>query len=141
MAHLELSVSEPHLMRQRAESSLDRWVTAVAGAPEPCLVLSAEGVVLAISASFMRMLGHTDSVVGRDVLDGVLGLLDFADGGVLGEDEVSKIPPILALTSGRLARGLLRVGSADVACTLDAVATPLVAGDKPVGSLTFFSRV
>ena len=60
--------------------------------------------------------------------------LDFSAAGIaLDEGEVSKIPPLLALASGRLARGLLRVQCRDDACTLDAIATPLLDGtrDRP----------
>ncbi len=128
-------------MRQQLESPLGRWAAAVAGAQELCLVLDAEAVIVAASVPFERLLGSDGPVAGRDVLDGVLGLVDFADGGTLAEDEVSKIPPILALTSGRLARGLLRLGSLDGACTLDAVATPLRTAGAVAGSLTFFNPV
>ena len=141
--HLELSVSEPHLTRarQRAEQPLTRWAAAVSGAEEHCLILDTEAVIVAISAPFERLLGLDRPAVGRDLLDGVLRLLDFADGGALTDGEVTKIPPLLALTSGRLTRGLLRVYADEEACTFDAIATPLLDGDATAGSLTFFARV
>ena len=141
--HLELSVSDPYVTRarQQGDSSIARWTAAVAGAQEHCLMLDVEAVIVAISPTFERLLGLDRPAVGRDLLDGVLRLIDFADGGVLADGEVTKIPPLMALTSGRLARGLMRVGTADETCTLDAIATPLLDGDTTVGSLTFFSRV
>jgi PAS domain-containing protein len=141
--HVELSVSEPHLARPRlAESSLDRWATAVADAAEPSLVIDEAAVIVAISASFEDLLGLTQSPVDRPLLDGVLQLLDFADGGALDAGEIAKTPPLLALSSGRLARGLVRVRCASGPCTFDAIATPLVDEDNEVcGSLTFFSTV
>ena len=143
MPHVELSVSEPHLARPRyqVDSSLDRWAAAVADAAEASLVIDDEAVIVAISASFERLLGLTHPVVDRPLLDGVLQLLDFADGGALDNSEIMKTPPLLALSSGRLARGLVRVRSASGACTLDAIATPLVQDEQVVGSLTFFSTV
>jgi PAS domain-containing protein len=141
--HLELSVSEPHVTRarQQAESPLTRWAAAVSAAGELCLILDTEAVIVAISAPFERLLGLDRPAVGRDLLDGVLHLLDFADGGALTDGEVTKIPPLLALTSGRLARGLVRIQATEEACTLDAIATPMLDGEATAGSLTFFSRV
>lgn len=143
MPHLELSVSEPRVARARqpVQSPLQRWAAAVGEAEECCLILDTEAVIVAISTPFEQLLGLDRPAVGRDVLDGVLRLLDFADGGVLTDAEVGKIPPLLALTSGRLARGLLRVRAADSACTLDAIATPLLDSGRIAGSMTFFTRV
>lgn len=143
MAHVELSVSEPNAGRpgRTPKSSLDRWSAAVREAEEHCLVLDAEAVVVAIAPSFERLLRLDRPAAGRDLLDGVLSLVDFADGGPMIDGEISKIPPLLALTSGRLSRGLLRVYAPDGQCTLDAVATPLLSGEQTIGSLTFFSRI
>jgi PAS domain-containing protein len=113
----------------------------VAEASEPCLVIDTDAVVVAISPACDDMLGLESSTIGRRLLD-VLRLLDFSAAGVaLDQGELSKIPPLLALASGRLARGLLRVECRDGACTLDAVSTPLLNGDHRAGSLTFFSPV
>jgi hypothetical protein len=141
--HVELSVSEPHVARQRphVEPSLDRWAAAVAGAAEPCLVIDHRAVVVAMSAALEDVLGLTEPPVGRRLLGGVLKLLDFADGDVLTDVEVGKIPPLLALSSSQLARGLLRVRCADGNCTFDAIATPLGEGDRVTGSLTFLIPV
>jgi hypothetical protein len=142
--HVELSVSEPHLARPRplAESSLARWAAAVADAEEPSLVIDDQEVIVAISASFQTLLDLTESAIGRSMVGGVLKLLDFGDGLGLSDTEVVKTPPLLALTSGRLARGLMRVRCADgSACTFDAIATPLLERGDVIGSLTFFSRV
>jgi PAS domain-containing protein len=140
--HLELSLSEPTVSRSRpARSSFGRWAKAVADASEPCLVIDTDAVVVAISPACDDMLGLESSTIGRRLLD-VLRLLDFSAAGVaLDQGELSKIPPLLALASGRLARGLLRVECRDGACTLDAVSTPLLSGDRRAGSLTFFSPV
>ncbi len=53
------------------------------------------------------------------------------------------IPPLLAVSSGRMARGLIRLACPKTGrvSTLDAIATPLVNGPDIVGSLTFFARL
>jgi len=143
VAHVELSVSEPHLVhsQQRSVSSLERWTAAVRDAEEFCLLLDTDAVVVAISPPFEGLLGAGRAVVGRDLFDDVLKLIDFADGGPIADGDASKIPPLMALTSGHLARGLLRVDTAEGQCTFDAVGTPLVEGAATAGSLTFFSRI
>ena len=114
MAHVELSISDPHLARSPdpTESSLDRWAATVADAAEPSLVIDDKAVIVAVSASFEDLLGLTESAIDRPLVDGVLQLLDFGDGGALDASEINKTPPLLALSSGRLARGLVRVRSA-----------------------------
>jgi hypothetical protein len=142
--HVELSVSDPHVRRTPVGSSLDQWAAAVTDAAEPCLVIDAQAVIVALSESCRTLLGLDRSAVGQSLFDGVLRLLDFSSAAsTLADGELNKIPPLLALSSGRLARGLLRVACADggAACTLDAIATPLLDGEKPAGSLTFFSEV
>src|SRR5262249_14652529 len=119
--------------RPSAGRSLGSGVPAVADAPEPSLVIDAEAVVIALSPACHEMLDLESPAVGRRLLD-VLRPLDFSAAGVaLDQGEVSKIPPLLALASGRLARGLLRVGCREVAGTLDAIATPLRDGSRTVG--------
>jgi hypothetical protein len=72
----------------------------------------------------------------------VMKLLDFGDGFELNPAEVDKTPPLLALSSGRLARGLMRVRDAgDATRTLDAISTPLIEQGAITGSLTFFGEV
>ncbi|SDY17351.1 hypothetical protein SAMN05444365_101931 [Micromonospora pattaloongensis] len=150
MAHVELSLSEAFVPRA-AESppsatGIDQWCTTVATAVEPCLVIDVEMRICAASASCCSLLGigARPESVGRPLL-GVLRLLDFtAARGELTEGEIDKIPPLLALTSGRLARGLLRVQSGPAGegdATVDAIATPLWEDGVVAGSLTFFSEV
>jgi hypothetical protein len=106
------------------------------------MVIDADAVIIAISESCRELLGLDASVVGGGLLDGALRLLDFsAVGASLDKGEVGKIPPLLALSSGRLARGLVRVQCAEGACTLDAIAAPLYEGDSVIGSVTFFTQV
>jgi hypothetical protein len=121
---------------------LGHWVRAVAGAVEPCLVIDADGVIVAMSPSCVELMSLPASPVGADLRSGPFRLVDFsADGGKLSESEVGKVPPILAVSSGRLARGLIRVRCGDAVATLDAIATPIGPTGAVAGSLTFVSPV
>ncbi len=145
MPQLELSLSGPTAtaLVDRA-GAVARWAGPAAIAEEPCLVLDASGAVAAASPSCRALLGlcETADVDGLGLLDGVLALVDFtAAQGRLADWELERIPPLLALTTGGLARGLLRYRLGDAIHTVDAVTTPLWDGADVVGSLTFFCRV
>jgi hypothetical protein len=149
VAHVELSLSEPIIGPDRdappdPEGSLSRWARAVAGAVEPCLVLDSVFEIVAISRTASLLLGFPDveSAVGQRLSAGVIPLVDFTSPPVpLLEGDLEKVPPRLAYSSGRPARGLLRVQTETEVRTIDAVATPVLEDDKPVGSLTFFSQI
>jgi len=108
------------------------------------VVLDREHRVMAASDAWCALMGVPGqaSVQGHPLLS-VLRLLDFADGAELDDGEASKIPPLLAIKSRALARGLVRVpdGSGGDPVTLDSIATPLLDGDDVAGSLTFFSKL
>jgi PAS domain-containing protein len=126
--------------------SLERWASVVEGAAEPSLVLDGDSTIIAASASCAEMIGLGDPAAcrGKRLRDAGVHLVDFT--GSLDEldpAEADKIPPILAISSRRLARGLMRVACpiTKTACTMDAIATPLWDGATVVGSLTFFSEI
>lgn len=166
MPHVELSITDfgpvtppaPHPVPEAAaptsapaQSAVDpdrltdplaHWVRAVASAIEPCLVIDADGVIVAMSPSCVELMSLTSSPVGADLRKGPIRLIDFsADGGKLSKSEVDKVPPVLAVSSGRLARGLIRVRCGEAVVTLDAIATPIGHTRSVAGSLTFFSPV
>ncbi len=157
MAHVELSLSEPisgsydpdstshQLLQQRGLSSVDHWSLAARDAPEPCLVIDASASVAAVSQAACDLLGFPapEHVIGCFLHTGdLLALVDFTPASAaLSEADLEKIPPVLALRTGRLARGLMRVRSGDEVITMDAVATPLWHRGRVAGSLTFFSPV
>lgn len=153
MAHVELSLTEAFLpeagtcLEAEPGGSIHCWSQTVAAAAEACLVIDADMTIAAVSASCCKLLGlgTPAGVLGRSLLDGVLRLVDFtAARGELAETEIDKIPPLLALSSGRLARGLLRVearSGPETDATVDAIATPLWGNGQIAGSLTFFSAV
>lgn len=157
MAHVELSLSEhitgsldPDPTRHgdpfpHGLTSVDRWALAARSAYEPCLVIDNMAAIAAVSPSACRLLGFVDpdEVVGCFLQSSeLLALVDFTPASAaLSEADMEKIPPMLALLSGRLARGLMRVRAHSDVVTVDAIATPLLENDKVIGSLTFFSLV
>jgi hypothetical protein len=148
VAHVELSLSESFVPQSdgaaAGSAGMACWARSVAKAEEACLVIDGDGRIVAASASCYELLGFgvPGSAVGRFLLDGVR-LVDFtAAREELTEVEVETTPPLLALSSGRLARGLMRVhDGADFDATVDAIATPLCRDGKVVGSLTFFAPI
>jgi hypothetical protein len=152
VAHVELSLSGAFVPQARTPAedefvtSIERWTITVAAAAEPCLIIDGASTILAVSPSCSDLLGlgKPADAIGQPLLGGVLRLIDFtAGGGELDEPEIEKIPPLLAIRSGRLARGLMRVqtDAGDAHLTVDAIATPLQDADQVVASLTFFSAV
>jgi hypothetical protein len=165
VAHVELSLSESFVPQPRQPDpavpsagdgavpqpatcpadGLEKWAATVATAAEPCLVIDKGAMIIAASASCHRLLGlgPTGAAVGRFLVDGVIRLVDFtAARGQLAETEVDKIPPLLALSSGRLVRGLMRVhDGGELDATVDAISAPLYEGANVAGTLTFFSAI
>ena len=151
MAHVELSLSGAFVPQARTPAeaefapNVDRWTTTVNAAAEPCLVIDTSTTILAASVSCCELfgLGKPVDVVGR-LLGDALRLIDFTAGASdLDESDVEKIPPLLAIRSERMARGLLRMvpGPEESPLTVDAITTPLLDGERVAGSLTFFSPV
>jgi hypothetical protein len=148
VAHVELSVSEPFApgtIPAEPTSSLAHWAPVVASANEPCLIIDSISIIVSASPSACALLGFANQADAQSrplIAAGVLRLLDFTSAGApLPDSEIEKIPPVLACSSGRLARGLLRVQSGPEIRTVDAIATPLFDVRKVVGSLTFFSQI
>lgn len=153
MTHVEFSLSETFVGQPSNADALpfaaglQSWTATVAGAAEPCLVINRDATILAVSATCCELLGlgRPGAAVGRSLMDGALCLIDFTAGrGQLPDAEAEKIPPLLALSSQRLARGLMRVqldGPDGTDVTVDAIATPLLDDGRVAASLTFFSAV
>lgn len=143
MPFVELTLSGDDASIEADGAVLDRWTTAVRGAGDPCLLLNSRGLITATSPAARELLGLTDGVdnSGRGLIDGLLRLVDFTVAqGTLADWELERIPPLQALSSGALARGLLRIAVRQTVYTLDAVSTPLRSGEHLCGSLTFFNR-
>lgn len=153
MPHVDLELSEVLVPPVRAPvdvdamTNLDRWAAVVEVAIEPCIVIDSMSAIVATSPSCCELfdLGDPRATVGRYLLREVLWLIDFtAARGMLTGAEADKIPPLLALSSGRVARGLMRVqcgqGEGQIR-TVDAIATPIREATSTAGSLTFFSEI
>lgn len=153
MTHIDMSVAAsevatevvPTLRLVDGVRPLENWLHTVSEAEEPCLLLDGDGVVIAASSSCYTALGlplRKGALVGRGLLEDVVELIDFSASRIrLRPDEVERIPPLFALSTGALARGLMRIRSDAGTWTIDAVSTPLRVGGAVVGSLTFFHRV
>jgi hypothetical protein len=149
--HVELSLTDasstlPQAAPADADEALARWCATVADASEPCLVLDAQATIAAASVSAAEMLGlgPTAAAHGRLLREAIAPLIDFtAACAPLDEIEISMMPPLLAISSRRMARGLIRMAWPDTGTvsTLDAITTPLVHGTDVIGSLTFFARI
>jgi hypothetical protein len=125
-------------------TTVDRWADAADGANEACLVVDAQAVIAAVSRKACELLGFAapPDAIGQCLHAGVLPLVDFSPVPVvLPSTELGKIPPVQALMSKRLARGLIRVRCGTDALTIDAISTPLWEGQQVIGSLTFFCLV
>jgi hypothetical protein len=147
VTHVELSLSSsvaPDRRPQQLPLELARWVAAVTDSAEPALVIDASAVVIACTPAGARLLGLPHTWLGERLPD-ALRLIDFtAAGSELPETDRELIPPLLAVASGRLARGLMRVRDGfkqGEIRTLDAIATPLHADGVAVGSLTFLCEI
>ena len=140
MPHIELSLSAADA--DSAQQTCQGWAAPVRGSADACLLLDARGVIFATSPSCRALLGFSDGVdTHRRMLLDSVELVNFAaSGGALPQWELQRIPPIQALNTGALSRGLLRVSAGGISRTLDAVATPLHGGTEVAGSLTFFRR-
>ncbi|MBB5870921.1 PAS domain-containing protein [Allocatelliglobosispora scoriae] len=146
MTHVELSLSPTgfHAGTGAAEPALERWATALVNAGEAALIIDAEAQIVAYTASCARLLCLRNSSLGGRLHD-ALRLIDFTAAGIdLPDAERDLIPPLLAIASGRLARGLIRVRCVDqdtTTRTLDAISTPVRQDDAAVGSLTFLCEI
>jgi len=146
VTHVELSLTSSVAPDWRPQLPLElaRWVAAVTDSTEPALIIDASAVVIACTPACARLLGLPHTWTGERLPD-ALRLIDFtAAGSDLSETERDLIPPLLAVASGRLARGLMRVrdnGQPGEIRTLDAISTPLHSGGVAVGSLTFLGEI
>jgi len=119
-------------------SGVDRWTSTVSEATEPCLIVSDDGVIRAVSVSGGDLLGLGKPIeaVGRRLIERI-SLIDFtANAATLEELEAENIPPLLAIRSRHLARGLIRLAAepGESPLIVDAIATPLLDGERVAGS-------
>lgn len=112
------------------------WAARVREAEEACLLLDDQGRVAAMSREGGALLGlHPSASVGALLLDLVLAV-DFTAAAVPLPDPAPKVPPLRALASGSLARGLVRVRRGELLATYDVVGVPVQGG-----ALAFLTEV
>lgn len=131
-----------HARAPVASTPLARWIATVAAAHDPCLVLDPDAQVLSMSVSAAELLGCTEGVIGRRLLD-VVEVIDF-DTGRPAPDYAHRIAPVAVLNTGTgLMRSLMRIRQRDgMSVTVDAAAAPIHdATGTTVGSFTFFASV
>lgn len=121
------------------EGGIAAWAQRVTEAQETCLVLNERGRVVAMSAGTAMSLNlDPTACMGRPLLD-LVTLVDFSQTGVPVEDAEVQLPPLKALRTGTLARGLVRLRlTHGLLVTYDVVGVPLAGGQ---GALGFFSEV
>jgi PAS domain-containing protein len=127
-----------------AVEPLAAWVAVAAGSPDACLVLDDRGRVAGCSEPAAELLGELSArMLGRPLVGDVIELVDFSANAGPGDSYALRIPPLLALTSERPTRGLLRVRHGDGRrVTLDAVSAPVHApGGALAGSVSFLTAV
>jgi hypothetical protein len=152
--HLELSLASVEsyvaalpLLRVVKPNPLESWLDAVHQAEEACLILDREGLLAGISEPCLDLLGfdNPDYPLGRGLLDIVTFVRFTADGAALRPHDAIRLPPIAALQTETMSRGLVRIsvdgGRGTALITADVVATPLCADGSVVGSLSFFAQV
>jgi hypothetical protein len=93
VAHVELSLSGAFVPQARTPveaeflSSVERWTSTVMAATEPCLIISTEGAIAAVSPACSELLGlgKPAEAIGQS-LTAVISLIDFTAGGGALED-------------------------------------------------------
>jgi hypothetical protein len=122
-----------------ADVGLAAWAARVREAVEPCLLIDAQQRVVAMSASCGELLHRdADRTAGALLLD-LLTPVDFSAAALALSDAELQVPPIRALRSGGLARGLVRLrNEGGTLSTYDVVGVPL--GDG-AGALAFLLEV
>ena len=117
--------------------ALATWLPAVRAAAEACLLLDEQARVCAASPGASVLFGApVTEVLGARLVD-VVAVADLTGSGTPVSER--SLPPLRALATGGLARGLVRVRTAqDELLTFDVVAVPLADHD---GVLSFFLAV
>lgn len=119
--------------------SVAEWAKRITEAQETCLLLDDRGRVVALSAGCALSLNLDPRTAHGKPLRELVALVDFSATGLPVEDPELQLPPLKALRSATMARGLVRLRlGREVVTTYDVVGVPLAGG---VGALGFFSEV
>jgi len=137
---LALPRSEEDLLAQlNLTRGVAAWAPRIREAEEACLLIDEHGRLVALSTGCALALTIDPvSGVGKNLIE-LVTMVDFTATGLPVEDPEVQLPPLKALRTNSLARGLvrLRLGKS-VTVTYDVVGVPLAGG---VGALAFFTEV
>ncbi len=120
------------------DEGLQAWTTRVREADEAVLVLDARGRVTGMSASCAGLLRVDPGQVFGALLVDMVTLVDFTAAALPLTEPERQVPPLRALATGALARGLVRFTRNGRTSTHDVVGVPLARG---AGALAFFTAV
>lgn len=122
-----------------ARGGVSQWAGRVRDADEPCLLIDAEGRVAAASRPCGELLSVEPLRIIGALLADLLEMIDFSAAGVPLADPARHAPPLRALSTGGMARGLVRLRpTSGPPVTYDVVGIPLAGGS---GALAFFTIV
>lgn len=121
------------------DAGLAAWAVQVRSASEACLLVDDQGRVAAMSIGCGLLLdAEPVRTVGSVLLD-LIALVDFSAAAVPLHDPELQLPPLRALRSGGMARGLVRRRrSHGGLATYDVVGVPLAGG---AGALAFLTEI
>jgi hypothetical protein len=114
------------------------WLLAVRTSAEACLLLDADGRICAASSAAGKLIGGVTDAIGAKFAD-LVSSVDFTSGAAPDLEPERSMPPLRALATGGMARGLMRVRVSDgTLVTYDVVAVPL---ERQQAVLAFFVSV
>ena len=114
------------------------WLLAVRTSAEACLLLDGDGRICAASSAAGKLVGGVTDAIGARFSD-LVASVDFTSGAAPDLEPERSMPPLRALATGGLARGLMRVRVSDgTLVTYDVVAVPL---ERQQAVLAFFVAV
>lgn len=117
---------------------LDAWTARVREAAEAMLLVDAGGRLVAMSPAAGEVLGlDPGTAVGAMLLD-LVEVVDFTAAAVPVPDPDIQLPPLRAVVTGRLNRGLVRLRSGPVLRSYDVVGIPLASS---AGAVAFLAAV
>ena len=117
---------------------VEAWAPRVREAAEAMLLVDASGRLIALSAAAGRLLGLDPTAATGAMLLDLVQVVDFTAAAVPVPDPDVQLPPLRALATGRLNRGLVRLQSGHVVRSYDVVGVPL---SEAAGAVGFFATV
>jgi hypothetical protein len=114
---------------------LDAWAQRVRDAAEAMLLVDASGRLVALSTTAGELLSLDPTASAGAMLLDLVEVVDFTAGAVPVPDPDVPLPPLRAIVTGRLNRGLVRLRSRGGLHSYDVVGIPLSDSAGAVGFL------